>query len=182
MFEGLDKPGGMPRYGIPSYRLPYERLDADIDVIQSMGVEIRCNTWIGRDISLETLREDYDAVLLALGLQLGRSTRIPGADHDAVVKAVDVLKWVTADDQLRRARAAPSSSAAATWRWMRRAPLRACRNRPMARSRSRSARWRISTTFSPTRRRSGNHARKVSISWTAAARRPALSRTDGWSA
>ena len=97
VFEGLDKPGGMPRYGIPSYRLPYERLDTDIDVIQSMGVEIRCNTWIGRDISLKTLREDYDAVLLGLGLQLGRSTRIPGADHDAVVKAVDVLKWVTAD-------------------------------------------------------------------------------------
>ena len=50
MFEGLDRPGGMPRYGIPAYRLPYDRLDADIAVIEAMGVEIRCNTWIGRDI------------------------------------------------------------------------------------------------------------------------------------
>ena len=98
VFEGLDRPGGMPRWGIPAYRLPYERLDADIAVIEAMGVEIRCNTWIGRDISLAALREDYDAVMLALGLQLGRSTRIPGADHPRVYKAVDILRWFT-DDQ-----------------------------------------------------------------------------------
>jgi glutamate synthase (NADPH/NADH) small chain len=98
VFEGLDRPGGMPRWGIPAYRLPYECLDADIAVIEAMGVEIRCNTWIGRDISLAALREDYDAVMLALGLQLGRSTRIPGADHPRVYKAVDVLRWFT-DDQ-----------------------------------------------------------------------------------
>ncbi|MGB5201421.1 MAG: FAD-dependent oxidoreductase [Sedimenticolaceae bacterium] len=95
VFEGLDRPGGMPRWGIPAYRLPCERLDADIAVIEAMGVEIRCNTWIGRDISLADLREDYDAVMLALGLQLGRSTRIPGADHPRVYKAVDVLRWFT---------------------------------------------------------------------------------------
>jgi glutamate synthase (NADPH/NADH) small chain len=95
VFEGLDRPGGMPRWGIPEYRLPYERLDADIAVIQAMGVEIRCNTWIGRDIRLAALREDFDAVMLALGLQLGRSTRIPGADHPRVYKAVDVLRWFT---------------------------------------------------------------------------------------
>ncbi|WP_078119368.1 FAD-dependent oxidoreductase [Thiosocius teredinicola] len=95
VFEGLDKPGGMPRYGIPEYRLPYDRLDADIDVIQAMGVEIRCNTWVGRDVTMEQLRNDHDAVMLALGLQLGRSTRIPGSDHPNVLKAVDVLRRVT---------------------------------------------------------------------------------------
>lgn len=95
VFEGLDKPGGMPRWGIPEYRLPYERLDADIAVIEAMGVEIRCNSWIGRNISMAQLREDFDAVLLGLGLQLGRSTRIPGADHADVHKAVEVLRWVT---------------------------------------------------------------------------------------
>ncbi len=98
VFEGLDKPGGMPRYGIPEYRLPYDSLDADIEVIQAMGVEVQCNTWIGRDISMAQLRDDHDAVMLALGLQLGRSTRIPGADHPAVRKAVDILKWVTDAD------------------------------------------------------------------------------------
>ncbi|MCG6967613.1 MAG: FAD-dependent oxidoreductase [Chromatiaceae bacterium] len=95
VFEGLDKPGGMPRWGIPEYRLPYDRLDADIAVIEAMGVEIRCNTWIGSDISLQQLHQDYDAVMLALGLQLGRSTRVPGSDHARVVKAVEVLRWVT---------------------------------------------------------------------------------------
>ena len=95
VFEGLDKPGGMPRWGIPEYRLPYESLDADIAVIQSMGVEIRCNTWVGRDVTMDQLREDNDAVMLALGLQLGRSTRIPGADHAKVHKAVDVLRRIT---------------------------------------------------------------------------------------
>ena len=95
VYEGLDRPGGMPRWGIPEYRLPYASLDADIEVIQAMGVEIRCNTWIGRDISMEQLRQDHDAVVLTLGLQLGRSTRIPGSDHAAVHKAVDLLRWIT---------------------------------------------------------------------------------------
>lgn len=95
VFEGLGRAGGMPRYGIPAYRLPYERLDADIAVIEAMGVEIRCNTLIGRDIALEELREQHDAVMLSLGLQLGRSTRIPGADHPDVRKAVEVLRTIT---------------------------------------------------------------------------------------
>jgi glutamate synthase (NADPH/NADH) small chain len=94
VFEGLDKAGGMPRYGIPAYRLPYDRLDADIAVIEAMGVEIRCNTWIGRNLELTRLRDEHDAVMLSLGLQLGRSTRIPGADHPNVRKAVDVLRWI----------------------------------------------------------------------------------------
>ena len=98
VFEGLENPGGMPRYGIPEYRLPYDRLDADIDVIRAMGVEIRCNTWIGHDVTLDQLRGDYDAVLLGLGLQLGRSTRIPDADHPGVIKAVEVLRRITAQE------------------------------------------------------------------------------------
>ena len=95
VFEGLDRAGGMPRYGIPEYRLPYDRLDADVAVIEAMGVRIRCNTWIGRDLELTRLRDEHDAVMLSLGLQLGRSTRIPGADHPNVRKAVDVLRWIT---------------------------------------------------------------------------------------
>jgi glutamate synthase (NADPH/NADH) small chain len=95
VFEGLDKAGGMPRWGIPEYRLPYDRLDADIDVIRAMGVEIRCNTWIGRDITLDQLHHDYDAVLLGLGLQLGRSTRIPDAGHPNVHRAVDLLRDIS---------------------------------------------------------------------------------------
>ncbi len=99
VYEALQNPGGMPRYGIPSYRLPYDRLDADIEVIKAAGVEIRCGVRVGRDIRMEQLREEHDAVLLALGLQLGRSTRIPGSDHPKVLKAVDLLRDITDENR-----------------------------------------------------------------------------------
>lgn len=95
IFDGLAEPGGMMRYGIPEYRMPYERIDDDIDVIRSMGVEIHCNTWVGRDITMQTLEEEYDAVVVAIGLHVGRSTRIPGADHTLVVSAIDILRKIT---------------------------------------------------------------------------------------
>ncbi len=99
VFEALSQPGGMTRWGIPEYRLPYDRIDRDIDVIQSLGVEIRCNTRIGSDITLEELHQQYDAVLIALGLQMGRGTRIPGSDHPQVRRAVDLLRQATAGEE-----------------------------------------------------------------------------------
>jgi glutamate synthase (NADPH/NADH) small chain len=95
VYEALDKPGGMTRWGIPEYRLPYDIIDQEVDIIRSLGVEIRCNTRVGSDISLDELRSSNDAVLIALGLQLGRSTRIPGTDHADVRKAVDLLRQAT---------------------------------------------------------------------------------------
>ena len=100
VYEGLDKPGGMPRYGIPAYRLPFDKLDNDIDVIKAAGVEIKCNTWIGKDIQLDDLKKKNDAVLLSLGLQLGRSTRIPGADHRQVQKAVTLLRKIAEGEKI----------------------------------------------------------------------------------
>ncbi len=98
VYEALDQPGGMTRWGIPEYRLPYDAIDRDIEVIRSVGVEIRCNTPIGRDLTLDRLREENDAVLLALGLQQGRGTRIPGSDHANVHRAVDLLRQATAGE------------------------------------------------------------------------------------
>ena len=95
VFEALEKAGGMTRYGIPEYRMPYDALDADVDVITSMGVEIRYQTRIGTDITMAQLEQDYDAVLLAMGLQVGRSTRIPGTDHNQVRDAVSLLRAIT---------------------------------------------------------------------------------------
>ncbi len=95
VFEKLPKPGGMMRYGIPEYRLPYDALDKDIDYIKSLGVEIRCNVTIGKDITLEELHSQYDAIFVGTGLHLGRSTRIPGTDHPNVYQAVDLLRDVT---------------------------------------------------------------------------------------
>ena len=95
VFEARKAPGGMTRYGIPEYRLPYDALDADVDVIRAMGVEIKCDTPIGDTITMAKLEQDFDTVLVAIGLHLGRSTRIPGSDHPKVAKAVDLLRAIT---------------------------------------------------------------------------------------
>ncbi len=100
VFEALEKAGGMMRYGIPEYRLPYDALDRDIAIIEKMGVEIRTGTRIGTDIAMADLKRDYDAVVLAIGLQLSRSTRVPGWDAPGVENAIDLLRRVTAGDKI----------------------------------------------------------------------------------
>lgn len=95
VYEAKAAPGGMMRYGIPEYRLPYDRLDADIDVIRAAGVDIRCNARIGGDMPLSRLRDAHDAVLVTTGLGVGRSTRIEGSDHPRVVSAIDLLDRIT---------------------------------------------------------------------------------------
>jgi glutamate synthase (NADPH/NADH) small chain len=96
IFEALEKPGGMMRYGIPEYRLPYDKLDDDIDVIQSMGVEIRCNV----RQEMADLEKDFDATLIAIGLHGGRSTRVPGTDHPQVYSAIDLLRRITLKEEI----------------------------------------------------------------------------------
>jgi glutamate synthase (NADPH/NADH) small chain len=94
VYESQSHAGGMTRFGIPEYRLPAETIQRDIDVIVSMGVEVHYNTRVGSDISMQQLQQDNDAVVLAIGLWLGRSTRIPGSDHSNVFKAVDLLRRI----------------------------------------------------------------------------------------
>ncbi len=94
VFESQPEPGGMLRYGIPEYRLPRDKLDGDIEVIRSLGVEIRCNTRIGEHVTISDLQRDYDAVMLGPGLHLGRSTRIPGSEHPRVRRAIDMLREI----------------------------------------------------------------------------------------
>ncbi|MEA3495228.1 MAG: FAD-dependent oxidoreductase [Bacteroidota bacterium] len=95
IFEQFAQSGGMMRYGIPEYRLPYDQLDKDINYILSLGVEIQYNTTIGKDISLDKLKTEYDAVFSATGLHEGRSTRIPGTDHKNVYQAIELLNKIT---------------------------------------------------------------------------------------
>ncbi len=101
VFESYPEPGGMMRYGIPEYRLPYPALDKDIDYIKKVGVEIKCNTNIGKDIPFETLRKDYDAVLIATGFHVGRSTRVPGTDHKDVFQSIDLLSKITKGEEIQ---------------------------------------------------------------------------------
>jgi glutamate synthase (NADPH/NADH) small chain len=102
IFESLAAPGGMMRYGIPEYRLPYSKLDADIGVIAAMGVEIRCNAPIGEGqaVTMEALQQDYDAVLVSTGLHAGRSTRVPGTDHPQVRSAIELLRLITLGEEV----------------------------------------------------------------------------------
>ncbi|TCJ18930.1 4Fe-4S dicluster domain-containing protein [Parasulfuritortus cantonensis] len=100
VYEALAQAGGMTRYGIPDYRLPQAMLDRDVAVITGLGVEIRYGVRIGTDVSMAELRRDHDAVLLAIGLQYGRSTRIPGSEHADVYRAVDLLREVSAGNPL----------------------------------------------------------------------------------
>jgi glutamate synthase (NADPH/NADH) small chain len=95
VYEAESAAGGMTRYGIPEYRLPYDMLDQDVDVVEAMGVKIHYNTRIGEQISMEQLEKENDAVVLAIGLWVGRSTRIPGSDHADVRRAIDLLRQIT---------------------------------------------------------------------------------------
>ena len=71
VFESLRSPGGMLRWGIPGYRLPEAVLDAEIQRILDLGVELRCGVKVGKDLSLDELRQSYDAIYVALGAQQG---------------------------------------------------------------------------------------------------------------
>ncbi len=83
IFEAHEKLGGMMRYGIPGYRTPREVLDAEIQRVLDMGVEIRTGTKVGTDISLTELERDFDAIFIGIGAQGGSPLPIPGADAAA---------------------------------------------------------------------------------------------------
>ncbi len=92
VFEAHEKTGGMMRYGIPGYRVPDEVLDGEIQRILDMGVELRLNTRIGEDISFDDLRNDFDAVFIALGAQNGMALPVPGGDAPNVISGVAFLQ------------------------------------------------------------------------------------------
>jgi formate dehydrogenase major subunit len=91
VFEAQPQPGGMLRYGIPSYRLPRGLLDKELNVVWRLGADLQCNKRLGVDFTLEQLLEDYDAVFLGLGAFNSNEMGIPGEDADGVVAAVDFL-------------------------------------------------------------------------------------------
>ena len=92
IFDAAPVPGGMMHLGIPEYRLPRDVLQAQVREILELGPELKLNTRLGRDFSLQGLRDSgYKAVLLALGLHRSRDLMIPGHDLDGVVKGVDFL-------------------------------------------------------------------------------------------
>ena len=99
IFEKNDKPGGMVVYGIPSFVLEKDIVAAEIDVLREMGVEIRCNVEVGRDVTIKQLREQgYKAFYIGVGCQGGRKTGVPGEDSKGVMTGVEFLH-ITTDDE-----------------------------------------------------------------------------------
>ncbi len=94
VLESLPEAGGMLRYGIPDYRLPRAVLAAEVKRIAALGVEIRCNTAVGKDVSLESLQKDFDAVFLAIGAHAGKQIRVPGEDGPSVYTGTGFLRQV----------------------------------------------------------------------------------------
>lgn len=93
IFEKSEKPGGMLTYGIPSYKLEKDLIEAEIEVIGAMGVEIRCGVEVGKDVTIDQLRaQGYKGFYLAIGCQGGRKPGVPGEDAVGVYTAVEFLK------------------------------------------------------------------------------------------
>ncbi|MGB4984378.1 MAG: FAD-dependent oxidoreductase, partial [Erysipelotrichaceae bacterium] len=102
IFEKNPYPGGMLRYGIPSYKLEKEVIDAEIEVIKELGVEIKCNVEVGKDITIQQLREEgYLGFYLAIGCQGSRKANIENEDAKNVLSAVDFLHKVTDDENTK---------------------------------------------------------------------------------
>jgi NADPH-dependent glutamate synthase beta subunit-like oxidoreductase len=94
VFESLPEPGGMLRYGIPDYRLPREVLAAEVQRIAALGVEIRCGTTVGQDISFDALQGDFDAVFIAIGAHAGKQIRVEGEEGPFVYTGTGFLRQV----------------------------------------------------------------------------------------
>ena len=97
VFDKNEQPGGMLRYGIPSFRLEKPVLDAEIDVLKELGVIFRCGVEVGKDVTIQELRDQgYDAFYLAVGAQKSASLGIPGEDLKGVWGGIDFLREVNA--------------------------------------------------------------------------------------
>jgi len=94
VFEAFSKPGGMLRYGIPAYRLPRKILDAEIEKIADLGVEIKCGVCIGKDIPYEKIRSEYDAIFVGIGAHKGKLLRVDGEDAENVYTGTEFLNSV----------------------------------------------------------------------------------------
>ncbi len=101
IFEAFREAGGMLRYGIPKYRLPREVLDAEVNRILELGVDLKCNTVVGSDVPLEDLRNRYKAIFVGVGAHRGIQLRIPGDDAPNVLTGTEFLNRVNSGEEVR---------------------------------------------------------------------------------
>ena len=94
VYEKQKALGGMMRYGIPSYRFPREKLDAEIASILSLGIEVHTEVNVGTDVSFDQLKQEYDCLYLSIGAHTDKKTGIEGEDSLGVVSAVELLRHI----------------------------------------------------------------------------------------
>ncbi|MCI9462070.1 MAG: FAD-dependent oxidoreductase [Oscillibacter sp.] len=94
VYEKQKALGGMMRYGIPSYRFPREKLDAEIASILSLGIEVHTGVDVGADVSFDELKQQYDCLYLSIGAHTDKKTGIEGEDSLGVVSAVELLRHI----------------------------------------------------------------------------------------
>ncbi len=94
MFEALPKPGGMLLVGIPEYRLPKEVVGKEIEYITRLGVEIKTGVEVGKHVSLNELRKNFDAVFIGIGAHQGMKLDVPGEDLPGVMQGTEFLRQV----------------------------------------------------------------------------------------
>ena len=100
IFEAFPQPGGMLRYGIPRFRLPRDILDAEIEKILDLGIELRTNITVGRDIPFDEIKAEYDTVFLGIGAQKSVDLHLPGEDCSGVYGGLDFLRLVNSGKEV----------------------------------------------------------------------------------
>jgi len=101
VFEALPVAGGWLTVGIPEYRLPKGIINAEIKIIEDLGVDIRLSTRVGQDVSLADLKRDYDALFIGVGSHLSVKLDVPGEDFQGVLSGIDYLKRINLGEKLR---------------------------------------------------------------------------------
>ena len=98
VYERQQHLGGMMRYGIPSYRFPREKLEAEIESILSLGIEVHTGVNVGKDVSFDELKKEYDCLYLSIGAHTDKKTGIQGEDSKGVISAVELLRHIGDDE------------------------------------------------------------------------------------
>ena len=99
VYEMDPVPAGMLAVGIPEYRLPRDLIQAEVEVIRSLGVEFICNTQVGKDISLDEIRKKHKATIIAVGAKRSRTVPVPGGEGKGILGGVEFLRDVALRDQ-----------------------------------------------------------------------------------
>lgn len=92
VFEKNEAPGGLLRFGIPDFKLDKAVIDRRVDIMKAEGVDFRCNSHVGKDVTAEDLMRDYDAICLAMGAEVPRNLNVEGRDLKGVHFALELLQ------------------------------------------------------------------------------------------